>query len=404
VLLIAALPLLFANGTANAARSAESTATATPGPTGPLPVVSLLSPANGAVLPAGGVIALPVSASDSRGIVQISVYLDGLLFSQWNSPLSAGQTPANIGFAWANPVTGTYRLAVMAFDSSGLSSSTPTITVTVSAATTVTPTATPPGTVVPIPPATETPAATETPVATDTATSTETPAATETLVATATPTATETLAPTETPTSIVSPATETPAATETLSATESATPVETSTSTPGPTTTPVTMTATPASSETPAAGPTATATTAAANLTGTWTGVAQPQGYQWTAHLTNSGSNVGGDLTITRSNAPPGNQTLSGPIVSGSLSPDGGVSFRAATVGTGNGAVHIDVQFKGNLNGDTLSGNWSSTTPETGTVTLHRAQATGTMTGNQEPVLVTLLLDLQRTITRLFLG
>jgi hypothetical protein len=82
------------------------------------PVVNVISPAAGAVLPAETVAGTTVSASDDKGIVQIELYLDGLLYRSWNSPFPRGETTKTLSFAWTNPDPGVYKLS--ATDSKGV--------------------------------------------------------------------------------------------------------------------------------------------------------------------------------------------------------------------------------------------------------------------------------------------
>ncbi len=95
------------------------------------PSVTLVSPANGAQLAAGSTIPVVVSASDSKGITSIQLWIDSALYSTWNSSTAIGQTPVNTSFAWAAPALGSHVLHLVASDSVGLSTTTSGVVVSV---------------------------------------------------------------------------------------------------------------------------------------------------------------------------------------------------------------------------------------------------------------------------------
>ena len=298
----------------------------------------------------GQQVTVHTTATDSKGVTSIQLFVDGTQVAVTNSTSPVGQFSMVADQTWTASPAGQHSLWVVVHDSVGKLTQSPTMLVTALGANTPTPT--PTGTTLPPtspPTATSTPTVTATPTATATATATLTPTSTATGTP-ATPTATVTSISTPTVTGTPVPPTPTKTATETPPAS-----TETPTSTPGPTATP---------------------TSPASSLNGTWSGVAQPLGYPWIAQFSSSGSNVGGNLTITRLTGPTGDRTLAGPI-SGSLGSDGQVNLGAATAGAGNGAVRITVQFQGNLNGDTLSGQWRDSSGESGTVTLHPGRPVG---------------------------
>ena len=153
------VPTITAQAATGAPATAPPSTGATPVPAAtPLvnnpPVVSVVSPAAGGVLRAETVAGVTVSAGDDTGVVQIELYLDGLLYRTWTYPFGGGVTTKTVGFAWDNPDPGTYTFFARAVDAAGLTAtSVPfTVTVTSSAAepeVTVTPTLPPPETPVP---------------------------------------------------------------------------------------------------------------------------------------------------------------------------------------------------------------------------------------------------------------
>jgi hypothetical protein len=182
------------------------------------PSVTLASPANGTQLNPGQTIPVVISASDSKGITSIELWIDNVLYSTWNSSISVGQTPVNTSLTWALPAAGNHAVYLVARDSVGLSTTTPTNIVSV-VASTPTPTARPtasPTVVLP----TATPTASPT-VVPPTATPTATPTASPTMIP---PTATPTATPTASPTMI--PPTATLTATPTITLTETLTPTQ----------------------------------------------------------------------------------------------------------------------------------------------------------------------------------
>ena len=227
------------------------------------PSATIVSPVDHSQVPAGQTVLVTVSASDSKGITHIELWVDSALLNSWNSSQSVGQASATVTFAWVSPSAGNHTLYVIADDSVGLSSTTvPILVSAVAQAPTSTPTTTP----TPTATSTLTLAPTSTPTPTMTATSTPAPtlAPTNTPTPTMTATSTPTLAPTNTPAPTI-----TVTSTPTLAPTNTPAPTITVTSTPtlAPTNTPApTMTAT----STPTLAPTSTPTsTPTATLTAT---------------------------------------------------------------------------------------------------------------------------------------
>jgi hypothetical protein len=133
------------------------------------PAVTLASPANGAHLAAGQTVQVAATASDSKGIVSIQLWVDNVLVTTWTSGSSSGQSPVNTNLAWPSPGLGNHSLYLVAKDSVGLTTNSAVVIVTIDPAATATPT----------------PTATK-PTPTHTATHTATPTATRTPTATAT--------------------------------------------------------------------------------------------------------------------------------------------------------------------------------------------------------------------------
>jgi hypothetical protein len=153
------------------------------------PSVTLSSPANGAQVPAGQTLTVGFTASDSKGVMSVQLWIDGAVYSTWNSSSSVGQTTVNASLNWTGPQAGSHGLWLVAKDSVGLTTTSAGVTVNV---------------VVPQPP-TATPTATQPVPPTGTAMATSAPSHTPTVTPTpttaqATPTDTQTPTPTVTAT------------------------------------------------------------------------------------------------------------------------------------------------------------------------------------------------------------
>jgi hypothetical protein len=107
------------------------------------PDVSIDSPANGVQLPAGQTVPVVVTAGDSKGITHLELWVDNLLYTTWNSANPIGETPIHLSLAWQHPSQGSHTLYVIADDSVGYSTQTPTITVDIVAPPQPTPTTMP---------------------------------------------------------------------------------------------------------------------------------------------------------------------------------------------------------------------------------------------------------------------
>lgn len=93
------------------------------------PDVSIDSPADGAQIISAPAAPVVVSAGDSKGITRVELWVDNLMYTEWNSSVSVGKTPVHLTLAWQEPTLGSHTLYVEASDSVGLSTSTPAITV-----------------------------------------------------------------------------------------------------------------------------------------------------------------------------------------------------------------------------------------------------------------------------------
>jgi hypothetical protein len=229
-------------------------------------------------VPVGSVIAVQTSATDSKGVTDIELWVDGVQVAVTRSDNPVGQYSMQANQTWQASPAGTHALYVIVRDSVGKYTQSETMTITAlslntpTPSPTYTPTATPTMTPTPLPTYTPTPTGTPGPTATPTPTPlpptptpTETPGPTATPTATSlppTPTPTETPGPTMTPTATPLPPTPTPEPTYTPTPTETPAPTMTPTPTPlPPTPTPTTEpTPTPAPTYTPTPEPTMTPT------------------------------------------------------------------------------------------------------------------------------------------------
>ena len=225
----------------------------------------------------GDQVIVHTSASDSKGITSIELWIDGVPMEVARSSSPVGQSVMEVDQTWEADMVGPHTLFVVARDSVGKSTQSDSMNVTVLPVSTLTPvpTVTPMPTTTPVPTATPSPTSTPAPSSTPTPTQTPMPTAmpTTTPAPTSSPTPTEAPVPTATPvpTNTPTPApTQTPIPTQTPARTSSPTPtvtpvptatlVPTNTPTPAPTQTPMpTGTPAPTSSPTPTEAPAPTA-------------------------------------------------------------------------------------------------------------------------------------------------
>jgi hypothetical protein len=382
------------------------------------PQVNMDSPNDGDQFPVGQTVPIEVSASDSKGITHLELWIDGLLYSSWDSANSLGESSVQVNFGWQSPGAGGHSIYVKATDSVGKSTTTPTITVYIIAPpptsvpstpipptvtpvtivptftlTPIPPTATP--TYTPIPP-TATPTFTPEPTATPTPSPvppTPTPTFTPTRVP---PTATPvppTLTPTFTPvppTPTFTPVPPTPTFTPTQvppTSTPTFTPVPpTPTFTPvpptptfTPTPVPPTPTFTPVpptpTSVPPTATPVPPTPTSVALMTGTWSGTAQPTGDAWIAQIIQSGIVLNGTLSVS----PPFGTAMAGDLVDSTVQGSAvhltaNLALAAPTsAGPITTPAAVTINFDGTLDqGGVLTGNWQDSNGRSGIITLNR--------------------------------
>lgn len=129
-----------------------------------VPTVVINSPPSGSQVQVGQEVIVQVTATDSKGVTQVELLVNGVLYHSDVSPNPQGQSPFISRQSWRAPAPGTYTLMVKAYNAAGGVSQPAAITVNViGAATSVPgqPTATPTVTSTPAP---GTPTATWTPV------------------------------------------------------------------------------------------------------------------------------------------------------------------------------------------------------------------------------------------------
>jgi Bacterial SH3 domain/Bacterial Ig domain len=185
-------------------------------------------------VPVGGGVTVQTSASDSKGITVIELWVDGVQVARSSSDSSVGQPYMQVEQTWQADAVGLHALYVVARDSAGKFTQSDTMTITVLPADTPTPTPTETPTPTPLP--TETP--TPTPLPPTPTPLPPTPTPTESPIPTPTPTETPlpptpTESPTPTPTPTPMPPTPTPTP---LPPTPTPTPMP---PTPTPTPTPI---------------------------------------------------------------------------------------------------------------------------------------------------------------------
>ena len=145
---------LFLRTFDTAGDSAQSTALVIGVTDGNPPAIRIQAPLIGAQLPAGQTVEVVANASDSKGITHLELWVDGALYSSWDSPNPAGEPAVALTLAWQVPSVGIHDLSVRAFDSVGLSTDSALVTVIIVGPTAVRtpfPTATPVPTGTPVP-------------------------------------------------------------------------------------------------------------------------------------------------------------------------------------------------------------------------------------------------------------
>jgi len=178
--------------------------------------VTIMSPADGAQIAAGGQIVLQAAAAGAKDITRLEMSVDGQVVAMSASPDPDGAPSLNVSHSFTFDQPGPHSISATAYTASSSSGETTSVGVTVGGAVGQV-TATPTGQATPEPTATtEAPTPTETPTATqepptgepptsEPPTATHTPTSTPTPTATHTPTSTPTPTPsvTNTPTPVI---------------------------------------------------------------------------------------------------------------------------------------------------------------------------------------------------------
>jgi hypothetical protein len=145
---------------------------------GGVPTVVINSPPSGSQVQVGQEVIVQVTATDPKGVTQVELLINGVLYHSDVSPNPQGQSPFIYQHSWQASAPGTYTLMVKAYNAAGGVSQPAAITIHVAGIATPTPgqpMATPTATSTPVP---STPTATWTPliiVVTETPTPTPTP-------------------------------------------------------------------------------------------------------------------------------------------------------------------------------------------------------------------------------------
>jgi serine/threonine-protein kinase len=140
-----------------------------------VPAVFIHSPPSGSQVQVGQEVIVQATATDSKGVTQVELWVNGVLHHSDVNPNPQGQSPFISQQSWRAPAAGTYTLMVRAYNAGGAISQAAAITVNVTQAVVPgpgQPTATPTVTSTPAP---GTPTATWTPVIVATDTPTPTP-------------------------------------------------------------------------------------------------------------------------------------------------------------------------------------------------------------------------------------
>jgi serine/threonine-protein kinase len=124
---------------------------------GGAPTLVINSPPNGSQVQVGQEVIVQATATDSKGVTQVELWINGVLHHSDVNPNPQGQSPFISRQSWRAPAPGTYTLMVRAYDAAGGISQPAAITINVTGE----PTAVPAATFTPAP---GTPTATWTPV------------------------------------------------------------------------------------------------------------------------------------------------------------------------------------------------------------------------------------------------
>ncbi len=145
------------------------------------PTTTFIFPPNGAQVEVGLPVTVQASATDSRGVIRLELWADGVPVGQQTSVSAQGESPLLLNLAWTPPVQGSHVLEVRAFNIANQQNA-PTL-ITINAVTSAAPTST----------------ATDTVAATPEPSPSATPTATTPSIIIFTPTSSPTPAPSATP-------------------------------------------------------------------------------------------------------------------------------------------------------------------------------------------------------------
>jgi uncharacterized protein YraI len=123
------------------------------------PAVTIINPANGAQIELNVPLIVQATATDSRGVVRMELWADGVLVSQQASPSPQGASPLLLNLTWTPTVPGSHVLELRAFNTANQQSTPALVTINVAAGT-------PTATTEPVAIVTPTPAPSDTPTAT----------------------------------------------------------------------------------------------------------------------------------------------------------------------------------------------------------------------------------------------
>jgi len=106
---------------------------------GGVPTVVINSPPSGSQVQVGQEVIVQATATDSRGVTQVELLVNGVLYHSDVSPSPQGQSPFISRQSWRAPAAGTYTLMVKAYNAAGGISQPAAITVNVTGVATPTP-------------------------------------------------------------------------------------------------------------------------------------------------------------------------------------------------------------------------------------------------------------------------
>jgi len=103
---------------------------------GGVPTVVINSPASGSQVQVGQEVIVQATVTDSKGVTQVELLVNGVLYHSDVSPNPQGQSPFIYQQSWPAPAAGTYTLMVRSYNAAGGVSQPAAITVNVTGVTT----------------------------------------------------------------------------------------------------------------------------------------------------------------------------------------------------------------------------------------------------------------------------